>query len=262
MPTRDHYANGTPNWVDLATTDVESARAFYAAVFGWEFTENPTDQGAPYVMATKDGHEVAGMMRMSPEMQAGGMPSMWNTYIAVDDVAATTDAAAAAGAQVMMPPMQVMESGHMSMIADPTGAPVGLWQAGAHIGARLVNEPGSVCWNELQTHDVDAAVAFYQQLFSWTSQTQDMGEAGDYTVFSLGGEQVAGSMRPPIAEVPSHWSTVFAVADADAAASAAAGAGGSVHAQPFDMPIGRLTVLADPTGAVFQAIQFSADTGD
>ncbi|MEL6893617.1 MAG: VOC family protein [Actinomycetota bacterium] len=255
MSVKDHYTHGTPNWVDLATTDVEAAQAFYGALLGWTFTENPTDQGSPYVMATKGGRNVAGMMQMAPDMQAGGMPSMWNTYVAVDDVAAITAAAENAGGSVMVPPMQVMEHGHMSMIVDPTGAPVGLWQAGAHIGAELVNEPGAICWNELQTHDVPAAAAFFEQLLGWGAQTEAMEGIGSYTVFMLGEVGICGSLTPPIAEVPPHWSVVFAVEDADAAAARATELGGGVHAEPFDAMPGRITVLSDPTGAVFQAIQ-------
>lgn len=261
MPTRDDYAEGTPNWVDLTTDDLGTARSFYAAVFGWTYQETQTDEGDLYVTAIKDGHAVAGMVPIGPAMAAGGMPSMWNTYIAVADVAVTTRAAEAAGATVMMPPTQVDDSGHMAIVVDPSGAPVALWQAGTHVGAGLVNEPGAVCWNELQTGDVGAASEFFAAIFGWTAEEQDMGEAGIYTVFHLDGKMVCGSLPSPDPDVSAHWSVVFAVEDADATAATAAAAGGTVHAQPFDTPAGRVTVIADPTGSVFQAIELDPAVG-
>lgn len=259
MPTRESYAEGTPNWVDLSTDDVASARTFYAAVFGWEYVETPTGQGGVYLTATKDGRAVAGMMEIGPDND--GMPSMWNTYIAVDDVAGTTRAAEAAGGTVMMPPTQVMDAGDMAIVVDPSGAPVALWQAEAHVGAGLVDEPGAVCWNELQTGDVAAAAEFFGALFGWTVEHQDMGEMGSYTIFCIDGAMVCGSMPSPDPHVPPHWSVVFAVADTDATASAAAAAGGTVVAAPFDTPAGRVAVIADPTGAVFQIIEVEPAVG-
>ena len=70
-------------------------------------------------------------------------------------------------------------------------------------------------------------------------------------------EGVAGSMPPAMDGIPPHWSTVFACDDCDARTAKAVEAGGSVIQEPFDMPIGRLAVLADPQGAVFQMLQMA-----
>jgi len=257
MPTRTSYDDGVPNWVDLASTDPEAAKTFYAGLFGWEFDERPSEQGGqPYIMAMLDGQPVAGMMEMPPDMVASGTPSMWTTYIAVDDIADTVAKVAGADGQVMMPPMQVMDAGKMAMIVDPTGGVAGLWQGQGHFGAGIVNEHGAVTWNELQTPDPADAAAFYHAVLGWTSETMDMGDQGEYTVFAVAdGEGIAGAMRPPTAEVPPHWSTVFATEDVDRTAERASQLGGTVYVAPFDIPVGRLTVIADPTGAVFQAIQ-------
>ncbi len=263
MPTRTSYENGVPNWVDLASTDPEAAKAFYGGLFGWAFDERPTDQDQPYIMATIDGRPVAGMMQMPPDMQASGVPSMWTTYVAVDDIDATLEKVAGTGGQVMMPPMQVMEAGRMALIVDPTGGVVGLWQAQEHVGAGVVNEHGAVTWNELQTPDPAAAAAFYDSVFGWKRETMEMGDQGEYTVFALvGGEGIAGATKPPMPEVPTHWSTVFATEDADATAGRAGELGGTVYVEPFDVPVGRLTIIADPTGAVFQAIAINQPEPD
>lgn len=254
MPTRDSYANGVPNWADLTTTDPESAKVFYGGLFGWEYDERPTTQGVPYIMAMKGGSRAAGMMQMPPDMHAGGMPSMWSTYLAVDDVDATCGKVPGAGGQVTVPPMDVMTEGRMAMVDDPTGAMIGLWQAKDHVGAGVVNEHGSVTWNEVQTSDPAAAAGFYAAVVGWDAQAMEMPDGGQYTIFTIGEDQVAGAMEAPMPEVPPHWSTVFAVDDANSAATTATELGGSVLVEPFDMFVGQLTVLADPTGAVFQAI--------
>ena len=121
MPERTGYAHGVPSWVDLGTTDVEGAKAFYGAVFGWEAEDVPTDQGVPYTMLSKDGKLVAGMGPIPPDQLEAGMPPFWNTYVNVDSVDDAVAKVAAAGGTTMMGPMDVMETGRMAFIMDPTG---------------------------------------------------------------------------------------------------------------------------------------------
>lgn len=258
MPVRTSYQHGTPSFVDLSTTDPAGAQAFYEAVFGWTHETSPTDGGGEYTMASKGGHTVAGMMAQQPEQAEMGLPPMWNTYVTVDDIDAAVQAAPAAGGTVMMPPMGVTDAGQMAVVVDPTGAVVCLWQADGYIGSELVNEHGALCWNEVMTNDVPAAAAFYAELFGWGTQEMEMGEAGTYTVFTVGDSGVAGGTGlPPVEGTPPHWGTVFAVDDCDTALEAVTAAGGTVVAGPFDTPIGRSGACADPQGAVFQIIQLS-----
>jgi uncharacterized protein len=80
MPTRTEYAPGTPSWTDLATPDVAASQQFYGTLFGWSFEEQSTGNAdMPYIMCRQAGKDVAGMMKLSPEMQAGGMPPVWGT---------------------------------------------------------------------------------------------------------------------------------------------------------------------------------------
>jgi len=258
MTVRTAYEHGTPSWIDLSTTDVAGARVFYTSIFGWTYDVNPTDQGGEYIIARKGEHATAGLSRQRPEQAASGVPPMWNTYVTVTDVAAAVETATDAGGTVMMPPMQVMEAGAMAIVADPTGAVVCLWQPGGHIGAEVVNEHGALCWNEVMTDDVPAAAAFYSKLFGWGTQEMDMGDQGTYTLFVLGEHGVAGGTGLSPAEgAPPHWSTVFAVDDCDATLATTTAAGGTVMAGPFDTPVGRSGVCADPQGAVFQIIQLA-----
>ena len=249
MSTRTSYAQGTPNWVDLQTTDPQAAKAFYAGLFGWEFDDQPMPQGGAYSMAMLRGEPVAAIAPQSPEMLAAGAPSAWNTYLAVDSVDDAAARVEKAGGQLAMAPFDVMDAGRMAFVIDPSGAPVALWQASQHIGARLVNEPGTVTWNELITTDPKAA-SFYTDVLGMTTSTIDMG-TGEYTLFNVGDDMVGGTTPPQMPGVPNHWHVYFAVADADATAAKVTAQGGSILAEPFDTPVGRIAVARDPQGAVF-----------
>jgi len=120
--------------------------------------------------------------------------------------------------------------------------------------------PGSFCWPELATSDQKAGTAFYAKLFGWAQNDHDMGPAGVYTVFQMRSRDVAAATSLRAEEkqhgVPPHWNTYISVANADAAVERARALGAQVFAPPFDvMEDGRMAVLADPTGAIFQVWQ-------
>ena len=89
------------------------------------------------------------------------------TYVNVDSADDTATKVAANGGTVFMPPMDVMDAGRMAVFADPVGAVIGLWQPNQHTGAQVANEPGTYCWSELITTDLDASKAFYGAVFGW-----------------------------------------------------------------------------------------------
>ena len=253
MPVRTSYAQGTPNWVDLQTTDQAAAKAFYGSLFGWSYDDQPMPPNGVYSMAKLGEGYVAAIAPQSPELAAAGAPPVWNTYLAVDSADDAVSKVEAAGGQVAMAPFDVMDAGRMAFVMDPSGAAVAFWQAGQHIGASLVNEPGTVMWNELITTD-PSAVAFYEQVLGLTTSVMDMG-TGEYTIFEAAGQQVGGSTPPQMPGTPNHWHVYFAVADADAFVTKVTELGGSILVEPFDTPVGRMAVLRDPQGATFSIIQ-------
>ena len=89
-------------------------------------------------------------------------------YVTVADVDEAAKRAEALGAKVLAPPFEVMDAGRMAVLQDPTGAVFQVWQATKHIGAKILNEPGALCWSELTTRDTKAAESFYTKLFGWT----------------------------------------------------------------------------------------------
>jgi predicted enzyme related to lactoylglutathione lyase len=253
MPERTSYAQGTPNWVDLPTTDQDAAKTFYAGVFGWTYDDQPMGEGAVYSMAKLRGHDVAAISPQPPEMAAAGAPPMWNTYIAVESADDAAAKIAAAGGKVGMEPFDVMDAGRMVFAMDPGGVPVAFWQPNQHIGASLVNEPGTVTWNELITTDPSSA-KFYEQVAGMTTSTMDMGQ-GEYTLFMVGDQMVGGTTPPQMPGTPNHWHVYFAVDDADATAAKITELGGTILVPPFDTPVGRMVVAQDPQGAVFSIMK-------
>jgi predicted enzyme related to lactoylglutathione lyase len=249
MPDRTEYATGIPNWVDLQTSDQDAAKRFYATLFGWDYDDLPMGDQAVYSMAKLRGKQAAAIAPLPPQQP---MPPHWNSYVAAADVDAITGRAADAGGTVLMPPMDVMDAGRMAVVADPTGAPIALWQAKNNIGSEVVNEPGAFCWSELNTPDVDAASAFFAKLLGWKAQPF---EGMDYTVFENEGSAIAGASKPAMPNMPPSWLVYFEVADTDATVATAKENGARVLAEPMDIPAGRFAVLADPQGAVFGVIK-------
>ena len=255
MPERKEYTPGTPNWVDLQTTDQNAAKAFYGEIFGWTYNDMPVDEANKvfYSMATLRGLDVGAIAPMGPDM--AGIPPHWNTYISVSDVDATAATVPGAGGTVIAPPFDVMDAGRMAVVADPTGAVFQLWQAKNHIGASLVNETGAFSWNELLTPDIPKAAAFYNKVLGWTANKFE-GDM-DYTEFKLEGESLAGAMNPPMPGIPPVWTIYFNVDDTDATVAKAKSLGATVFAEPTDIPPGRFAVLADPQGAMFNVIKMN-----
>jgi predicted enzyme related to lactoylglutathione lyase len=254
MPERTSYEPGTPSWVDLSTPDVDASARFYGALFGWEvLSAGPVEETGGYGMFTLNGKLVAGV---GPIMQEG-QPPVWSTYVATDDADAAVARAKEAGGMAAVEPMDVMDAGRMAFVAHPAGGFVGLWQAGRHTGAQLVNEPGALTWNELHTRDVDGAKAFYAALFGWTPDDQPFGD-GTYTLLNLGENTIGGmmEMRPDVPDgVPAFWLVYFAVADCDATVAKAEELGASVMTPAMDIEgVGRFALLADPHGTTFAVL--------
>lgn len=250
----DKYEHGVPSWVDLGTADLAAARAFYSALFGWTVPEGPPEAGG-YSIAELRGRPIAGL---GPQQNPG--PPVWATYVNVDDADKVVAKVGAAGGTAFMEPMDVMDVGRMAFFADPQGATIGVWQPKAHTGAGIVNEPGTLTWNELVTTDTDGAAAFYGEVFGWGTVTHGEG-AGAYTEFQVAGRSIAGMMAksPEMpAEMPSYWGVYFAVADTDATVEQAADLGGSVMMPPRDIEPGRFAIIVDPTGAMFSVLALKA----
>src|SRR5688500_14606702 len=165
MPERDGYIPGVPCWVDTSQPDPEAAVDFYSGLFGWEFEDvMPPESEGKYFIARIRGGEVgaAGSITEGAPQAGMGNTDVWGE--SADEGAAK---ARDAGGGVVMEPFDVMDAGRMAVLADREGAAFCVWQAKENKGARIVNEHGSLNFNDLNTRDAEAAKAFYGSLFGW-----------------------------------------------------------------------------------------------
>jgi predicted enzyme related to lactoylglutathione lyase len=128
------------------------------------------------------------------------------------------------------------------------------------MGERTSYTPGTFCWSELSTTDLDGAKAFYAGLFGWEPQDNPVPGGGVYSMQTIARKPVAAIAPQPQqqreAGVPSMWNSYVSVESADATAEKAKDLGAQVHAPPFDvMDVGRMAVIQDPQGAFFMLWQ-------
>jgi predicted enzyme related to lactoylglutathione lyase len=241
MSERTSHKPGTFSWVDLSTSDAEAAKAFYGALFGWEFEDMPVGEGMTYTMARKGGKDVAALSQ-------GDEPPHWNNYVTVESA---DDAAARAeelGGTVLAPAFDVLDSGRMAVVQDPTGAILAVWEPRAHIGAERVNETGAFTWNDLSTPDIAKAASFYGDWFGWRTE-EIPGAQGLRVIYN--GDRTNGSISSAVEGMPPFWCPYFGTDDLEPAMARTTELGGRILAGPIPVPQGAFAVAQDPQGAVF-----------
>ena len=298
MPERDGYVPGVPCWVDASEPDPEAAVEFYGGLFGWEFEDvMPPGSEGKYFIARCETRgwslfDPSGGLRSGDVAAIRSIPeaapaaAMWNTYFWVDSADEAAFKIRDAGGGVVIEPFDLVDACRMAVFTDPEGAAFGVWEAKDHKGARVVNDPGSLNFNGLNTRDVEGARSFYGSVFGWQTLALDFGAEmwtlpgyGDYLEryhpdlreqwaeagAQPGFEDVVATINPigdDQSDTPAHWSVTFAVDDADATAAKATELGGKVIVSPFDAPWVRMTVISDPQGATFIASKFVPENRD
>lgn len=250
MPIRSTAPLGAPIWIDLTTSDVERAKAFYGAVFGWTFDTGGPEYGG-YVTAHLDGHVVAGLMRNDPQWNT---PDVWTTYLHTADAEATVAKAAAAGGSNCGGVMEVPAKGRMAMMTDPAGGFFGLWQPTGHSGFETFNQAGAPLYHQLTTGNYATALRFYRDVFDWTVNTVSDTDEFRYSTAVFDGEELVGVMDGAAFMTdgtPSTWTCFLGSDDVDKTIELIVEHGGSVVRPAEDTPYGRLAAVADPTGAAF-----------
>jgi uncharacterized protein len=256
MPEATWYSQGSFCWAELATTNVQGAKSFYTEVFGLG-AEEAEIPGGVYVRFQQDGKDVAGLAEQQPHEREQGIPPHWNTYINVDDAEVTAKEAEKLGATIVAPAFDVLDSGRMAVVTDPTGAPIGFWQAKDHIGAQVYAEDGTIGWFELMTHDQKRAVEFYSKLFGYgIDEYPNPSSSGPYMVLTHKGENAVGIMSAPDPNIPSSWTPYFQVADAEGMLEKATKLGATPMVELTEAEgVGWFVWIRDPQGAVIAFIQ-------
>jgi predicted enzyme related to lactoylglutathione lyase len=253
MTNVDKHASGSFCWIELHTSDQNAAKKFYDSLFGWEAKDEPMGPNDFYTMFKLQGRDAAAGCTLRPEETAHGVPPHWMIYITVDNADAAAAKAGQLGGTVLAPAFDVMDAGRMAVIQDPTGAVFCVWQANKSQGIGIAQVNGTLCWADLSTPDAKRASDFYTGLFGWQIAADPKDKSG-YMHIKNGEHFIGGvppaSMRQP--GVPPHWMAYFQVDDVDATAAKATQAGAKLYMPPTTMEgVGRMSVIADPQGAVF-----------
>jgi len=259
MPEVTGYAAGEFCWIELGTSDLEAATAYYTTLFGWTIEDRPAGEGGTYRTCRAEGKKALGLYELVDGPPISDAPA-WNAYVCVDDVDQSVKVAEALGGDVFLAPIDVSDSGRMAFVTDPTGGRFGLWQAGATFGAEVTNDPGSLTWAELQTKDPVAARSFYSELFAWESETQDVGGT-IYTSFKSGEGYMAGCVGIPETEdAAPAWLVYLESDDVDGLVQKSVEMGGETLVPAQDVPdAGRFAILQDPQGASFGILRSVQD---
>jgi uncharacterized protein len=243
-------------WSELTTTAPEAAERFYSRVVGWA-TQPFGGTGTPYTTWTAGDRAVGGLVPLTEEARAGGVPPGWLTYVAVGEADAAVARARELGATVTVPAGDVTGIGRVAVLADPQGAAFAILQPAdpATYGPEEPPAPLEISWRELATSDREAAVAFYAALFGWEKQgASDMGEpVGVYQEFGRRGITLGGMYtKPADAPFPPFWLLYAKVHDIEASIAATREGGGKVLVGPMEIPGGDLICqVLDPQGAAF-----------
>ncbi len=113
--------HGAASWIELMTTDVDAAKAFYSSLLGWTTHDEPMgDTGQTYTVVKAGATDIGGIMRQPPGMEE--VRPCWSTYITVDDVDATAQQAQALGATTIVPLTDIPNVGRFYVFQDPQGA--------------------------------------------------------------------------------------------------------------------------------------------
>jgi uncharacterized protein len=251
---RTSYAPGTFSWVELSTTDPEGAKAFYARLFGWEGEDTPAGENGTYTMIRLRGHDIAGIQELRRELGDQGVPPHWLSYITVDDVDRAAIRAGELAGQVVAGPFDVEDAGRMAVIRDPLGATFAVWQPYSRPGAGLVNEPGTMCWNDLVTSDAETSARYYRELFGW--RIEPIADGAYWTIYN--GDSTNGGLLP-LEGMPQVWNAYLATDDLDATLATVEEAGGEVRIPRRTVPAGRFAVVSDPQGAAFSLFEGELD---
>ncbi len=238
-------------WYECVSRNKAAATSFYGRLI--DATAEVCPQSPiPYTILSCEGRAALGLYEMDAKWPKDAT-AQWMGYIAVENLDAACAKVPKLGGKVTVPPTDI-SIGRFSVITDPTGAVVSLFQ-GASGKTDGVNwsGPGLVGWNELMSTEPKRAVEFYTALLGW--QAAEKTEFGfPYWMFSCNSRVVAGLMAkcPDDKSPRSYWLQYVQTKDLNASMKRATTLGGTACCEAMEIPgIGRTAFFTDPNGACF-----------
>jgi uncharacterized protein len=235
-------------WRDLVADDVDRARRFHGELFGWSWKGQDMGPSGTYWLASSGGQQIGGLMA-----KPAPMPSLWSSYVLVDDVDAAASRCRGAGGAVVREPADIPGVGRFAVLADPWGAVLHPFRPlPREPSPRPTPRPGLFCWETLVTPDPAKAIAFHRAVLGFGTAPTPNGEG---TMFTAGQEPVA-DVQPARAGGRGSWTTYVAVEDAEATRDRAVRLGGKILIPRIDIEkVGTIALIADAEGAALGLFQ-------
>jgi hypothetical protein len=228
-----------PSWVDIMVETSDQRQAvmdFYASLYGWTWDVGGEEMGH-YSIANLDGEPVMGVG------QGPGGAGAMVPYFATDDLDASIARATQLGGNVFVGPQVVGGAGAMALVADPTGAVHGLWQADDFKGFGVVYEAGAPGWFDHASNEPDTAAAYYGALTGHGLLEPEPG----MKVLANGEQWFASISQNQVPERPAaQWNSIYIVDTLDAARNKVRALGATIVLDEMPVPGSALSVFVEP----------------
>jgi predicted enzyme related to lactoylglutathione lyase len=245
-------------WADYFTSDVDGAKAFYSALFGWEWRDVVTTPADRYGVFYQDGVPVAGIA-YRPAQDPKRPYGRWIYYVSVDDVAATVKRIEARGGSTLLPPRSYANRGSFAVVTDPESAPFGVLRSSSGDPPDYRSGIGQWLWVGLYANDALAATRFYQTVFGYqVHEPEPAYDVLDYVLSREGYARAGVRQMSPASGAHPTWVAYVRVDDVAQATAAALRLGASLLIAPDAAVLnGDLSVIADPFGAPIGLIRWT-----
>jgi predicted enzyme related to lactoylglutathione lyase len=254
----EHHV-GKVIWVELITPELATAESFYGGLFGWRFED--THAGlSQYAVAAADGQRIGGLVQR-PIKRGDQKQSIWLTFLSVTNVDAASDAIQKSGGKVLAKPATYGGRGRQAVFRDPDGAVFGVLDSSSGDPGDYLAEDGEWIWSSVLAKNPDAAAKFYQHVFGYDVFDLPSEDGLEHVVLSNEDYARAGVNALPAdgRRRRSHWLNFVRVEDAVETARKAVSLGGRVLVEPhLDRHGGKVALLADPAGAPFGVLEWTA----
>jgi len=253
-PTRVHIP-GRWVWAELFADNVDTEKAFYQEVFGWQFVSRGTGTHT-YTLVSADGKPIAGIIHHTKKADAE-RSARWLPFISVPDVARAAEQATAAGGKVVIPPKILRGRGQSAVLEDPEGAFFGVVHTDAGDPPDVFPPYNSWIWLELWARDSSTMADFYRPIGDYTVARREGPKDRTELHLVAGGYPRAGILELKHKDRPSTWLPYVRVQDLKKTVASVTRAGGRVVMEPnSEVRSGTVAVFLDPLGAAVAAVEW------
>ena len=240
-------------WFDCVTEDAYASKAFYGALFGWDF-HSIGDGANRYTLISSQGRNIGGL-HFHPRGNAQARGSRWISLMSVADPALAARYVEAHGGKVVVPPTPFAGRGTHALFRDDDGALFGVLKSDSGDPPDRPAAAGEFQWVDLFTHDPAKAAEFYRGLAAFEVSVKGVAPELVRVVLGTGGVARASLIALPKDVADSGWLPFVQVDDVAAAVRKAAALGGTVLLAPrADLLNGHVAVIADPHGGVLGVV--------